>query len=298
MEIHLIDDYMQHLRNKGLALSTCLDRRFNLTSFATWLECEAVFSFFAVEPETINAYHRAVKEGSYGAYTGWKRLHAVWAFYEWLKDTGRILLNPAPHPRSGRSRPLPRAIPSWMELEPTLRRLRKRPGPVAQRDYALIDLAYCCGLRRCELHRLNIEDINVHESTLRVTGKDGKQRVVPIGKRTLDDLLYYIYNMRPRLVKASLTHALFVSWIGGGKRMHRYSINAVFRRLRRTCGLPKSIRPHALRHAFATDLVRNGAPVQDVSKMLGHKKLETTQIYTRLLPLHLKDHHRKYHPRG
>lgn len=298
METELINEYMTHLRNKGRALSTCTEHRFNMAYFATWLETQRVFSFFTADRPTIESYYRAVKGEGHAARTALKRAYAVWSFYEWLKQSGQILLNPAPHPKCERSQPLPRSVPSWVELEPILARLRRSPRLAEQRDYALIDLAYSCGLRRCELHSLDVDDINIHESTLRVSGKSGHQRVVPIGKRTLKDLLYYVYYVRSRLVKTSRTRALFVSWIGGGKRMHRYSINAVFRRLRINYSLPRSFRPHALRHAFATDLIRNGAPVQDVSKMLGHAKLETTQIYTRLLPLDLKRHHAKYHPRG
>lgn len=110
---------------------------------------------------------------------------------------------------------------------------------------------------------------------------------------------YYVYHIRPKFLKGSgTTKALFVSWKGGGQRMNIRSINKAFGRLRKKYGLGRSFAPHSLRHAFAGDLIRSGAPVEDVSEMLGHKRLETTRIYTRLVPMNLKRCHEKYHPRG
>jgi site-specific recombinase XerD len=201
-----------------------------------------------------------------------------------------------------RCTPLPREVPTWHGLQRLYGEsdtsLRQSAGIVDQRDFAMIDLAYSCGLRRCELHNIDIADIDEEQGTLRVRGKGGRQRVVPIGPKTLADLLHYLYHVRPQLCKHGATRALFVSWNQGGKRMHLYSINAAFRRLRKRGVLEKGVTPHRLRHGFATDLIKNGAPVQDVSRMLGHVRLETTQVYTRLYPLDLKAHHTHHHPRG
>jgi integrase/recombinase XerD len=168
----------------------------------------------------------------------------------------------------------------------------------ARRSIALVDLAYDCGLRRCELVRLNVQDVNAEEGTIRVRGKYGKDRLVPVGKKTMRTLLHYIYRERPAFLQGNTTDALFVSWAQGGRRISNATVTRTFLRLRRKGKIAGTITSHALRHAFATHLLRNGAPMQEVSEMLGHACLETTQIYTHLAPLDLKEHHRRFHPRG
>jgi site-specific recombinase XerD len=266
--------------------------------FARYLADIGLFSFFAATTEIVRAFYRSLQESDLCRSVIHRRAHAVYAFYAWLQLEGYLLLNPCPKPPRSQSGTLPRAVPELDRIQSVYRRLAKTAKPHEQRDFAMIDLAYDTGLRRCELHRLNVRDIDPENATVRVHGKADHRRLVPIGPACLRELLHYIYEVRPKLAKESCTDALFVSWREGGKRMNLESINAAFSRLRRKYGFDRSITPHALRHAFATGLVINGAPVQDVSRMLGHKKLETTQIYTRLAPRDLKAHHARYHPRG
>jgi len=298
MEESLITDYLAHMRVQGMHRDTIADYETNLREYRQYLADTGIFSFFAANESAMLGYGGAVKKRNLSASTTWKKQHAVYAFYEWLQQTGRILLNPARKPDSSHLTHLPRSIPSWITLKDVYRRLRRSHRFWEQRDFAIIDLAYSCGLRRRELAALNVDDIDEEGATIRVKGKGGRKRVVPIGPQALKDLRYYVYHIRPRFIKGSRTKALFLSWLAGGKRMHPYSINAMFRRLRLNYGFEKNFLPHKLRHAFATDLLRNGAAVQDVSKMLGHVKLETTQVYTRLLPMDLKRQHERFHPRG
>jgi integrase/recombinase XerD len=298
MEEDLIPAFLESLRRKGKHPDTVAEYAANLREYADYLADRAVFSFFAADQEIILDYFGAAKKKRQASKTLWKKQHAVFALYEWLREEGRILLNPCPKPRIESGQRLPGTVPRWDVLRPAFERLQESGRTVDHRDLAVIDLAYSCGLRRCELHRLNLEDIRPEEGTVRVRGKGGRERIVPIGPHALKELQFYIYHVRPKLVKGGITKAVFVSWKGGGQRMNPRSMNKALRRLHRTRGLDRSITPHNLRHAFATDLVRNGAPVQDVSKMLGHAKLETTQIYTRLAPSDLKTHHGRHHPRG
>lgn len=298
MEHTLINEYLQSLRLKGRVPATVAEYGWNLVEYADYLTGCSLFSFFAASPVISNGYIQAVKEKAHTENTVWKKLHAVHIFYEWLKESGHILLNPVLRPKLSVSHVLPRRVPCTGLLDRVYKKLRESEKLPEQRDYVVIDLAYSCGLRRCELHNLDIGDISPEDGTIRVKGKLSKERIVPVGPTTLADLQHYIYHVRPKLMKHGTTKALFVSWQAGGKRMHLYSINAAFRRLRKRHGFDKTLVPHGLRHAFATDLLKNGAPVQDVSKMLGHVKLETTQIYTRLAVVDLKQHHQNYHPRG
>jgi len=302
MEPDHIAEFLESLRRKGRHAVTIAEYATNLREYAEYLALHEQSSFFAASDSSLHHYFTEVSTGALSRSTVWKKCHAVHAFYQWLKEQGHLLLNPCPKPATMRCTPLPREVPTWGGLQRLYgdgdTSLRQSASIVDQRDFAMIDLAYSCGLRRCELHNIDIADIDEEQGTLRVRGKGGRQRVVPIGPKTLADVLHYLYHIRPQLCKHGATRALFVSWNQGGKRMHLYSINAAFRRLRKRGMLEKGITPHRLRHGFATDLIKNGAPVQDVSRMLGHVKLETTQIYTRLYPIDLKAHHNRYHPRG
>ena len=305
MEEHLVTDYLESLRIQGRHPDTVAEYGWNLRHFAEHLSGVSAFSFLAAHESTIRGYYLAVKEKGYASKTVWKKCHAVYVFYEYLRKNGFLLLNPCPKVVYESEKRLPRLVPDWQSLQQTYTRLKKSSHCWEQRDYAIIDLAYSCGLRRGELHGLNVDDIEQQDpdnvgtgSTIRVKGKGGRERVVPVGPQALKDLLYYVYHIRPKFLKGGSTKALFVSWIGGGQRMNARSINKAFGRLRSKYGFGRGFAPHNLRHAFATDLIRHGAPVQDVSRMLGHKKLETTQVYTRLVPMDLKRCHEKCHPRG
>lgn len=298
METGLIAEFIAHLQRKGLDRTTIEDYHRDLSAYLDYTHSRRLSSPFAASADHIQEYYALLGERGHTPRTVWRKRHAVYAFYEWLHDTGRILVNPALKPACKIGNALPRNIPETAILRQLYERLGVSPAPTDRRDLMLIDLAYSCGLRRCELHRLNIDDIDADNSTIRVRGKGGRERIVPIGKRCLQELLCYVYHTRPRLMPTGITPALFVSWNQGGKRMHLYSINAVMRRLRLAHGLPESFKPHALRHAYATHMVRNGAPIQDVSKMLGHARLQSTQVYTHLTQTDLKRHHAKHHPRG
>lgn len=297
MEEHLITDFLQSQQRKGKHPETIDKYRVNLNAFCAHMAKRHIFSFFAAGKDDLHAYAAAMIREPLSSSTRYKRIHAVYLLYEWLKENGLILCNPCPQSPK-RSQSLPRVVPDRTSIGDAYKKLADTDRLIEKRDYVIIDLAYSCGLRRCELHRLNIKDIDPDNGTVRVCGKGSRERVVPIGPNSLNDLLDYVYNVRPKLQSYNHSDALFISWKGGGKRMHRYSINRVFHRLRKRYGFDRSITPHSLRHAFATHLVCNGAPIQDVSKMLGHIKLATTQIYTRIMPTDLKSHHQKYHPRS
>lgn len=290
--------FLESLRIRGRHPDTIAAYGRKLRHFTGYLSARGQ-SVLTIGATTLREYFMAVKEEGHAASTVWSKRHAVYALYEYLRENAFLLLNPCPEVVCESEIRLPRPVPGWRSLREVYNRLKNSPHCWEQRDYAIVDLAYSCGLRRGELHGLNVGDIEQLDGTIRVKGKGGKERVVPVGPVALRELRYYLYHVRPQFFKdGGTTKALFVSWQGGGRRMNVRSINRAFGRLRKKYGFGRSFAPHMLRHAFAADLVRNGAPVQDVAEMLGHKKLETTQIYTRLVPMDLKRCHRKYHPRG
>jgi len=296
VELSLLEEFCDHLKANGLKGDTIAEYACNLQQFSQWCSGLAIESFFDLVPEQILSYFAEVKERYPNSSTSYKKCKAVFGFFEWLKMEGRILLNPSPLPPERKADLLPSVVAEQSTIRNAMIKLEKSGSLVEKRDRVMIDLAYSCGLRRCELHNLDIQDI--HGNFLKVTGKGGKQRQVPIGDHALSDLLDYIHHVRPKLCKNGSTSAVFVSWKAGGKRMHLYSINAVFKRLRKKYSFEQSFRPHALRHAFGRDMVRANCPVPKISEIMGHVKYETTQIYTRLAPIDLQKAHEKFHPRG
>jgi integrase/recombinase XerD len=291
--------FLLSVRARGICADTVRAYRTDLERFKQSQIMKQMGSLLCVTFKDVQQYCRELREScGYVPQTMYHKTHVLYEFYQWLLDEGAILINPVPRPTLRKVNRFVRLHPSQNAVRSLLDILTDSPDKHDRRSSALVDLAYCCGLRRCELVRLNVQDVNPVDGTVRVCGKYGKERLVPVGKKTMQSLLYYLYHVRPTFLHGGVTDALFVSWMQGGRRISKECITRIFLRLRRQGRISHTMTAHSLRHAFATHLLRNGAPVQDVSEMLGHACLETTQIYTHLVPMDLKEHHRRFHPRG
>ncbi len=160
------------------------------------------------------------------------------------------------------------------------------------RDRALVELLYACGLRASEAAGLNLDDLHLDAGYLRVLGKGGKERVVPVGRRAIELLHAYLDGLRG----AAETSRVFVSAKGGA--LSRETVWRIVRARARRADVDGRVFPHAVRHSFATHLVEGGADLRYVQEMLGHSKISTTQVYTHVDRERLKAIHRKFHPRG
>ena len=158
--------------------------------------------------------------------------------------------------------------------------------PCDIRDKALFELMYSCGLRVSEICALNIEDIYFDESLVKVTGKGDKQRLVPMGMRAIQNINDYLNNGRSKLVKSIRENALFLNF--RGERITRKGIWKNLKTKMQLLGIRKDVTVHTLRHSFATHLVQNGADIRYVQNFLGHKSINTTEIYTHLDMHHIK----------
>jgi integrase/recombinase XerD len=159
--------------------------------------------------------------------------------------------------------------------------------PCDIRDRALFELMYSCGLRVSEICALNIEDIFFDERLVKVTGKGDKQRLVPMGMRAIQNINEYLNNSRSMLVKSIKQNALFLNF--RGERITRKGIWKNLRTKMQLLGIRKDVTVHTLRHSFATHLVQNGADIRYVQNFLGHKSINTTEIYTHLDMHHIKE---------
>jgi integrase/recombinase XerD len=164
------------------------------------------------------------------------------------------------------------------------------------RDRAMLELMYACGLRVTELVRLGAHQLSLARGVVQVTGKGGRERLVPVGEEAQHWLERYLRQARPELAGARPAEALFLSRRGAA--MTRQNFWHLVRRYAKQAGITARLSPHTLRHAFATHLLEHGADLRAVQMLLGHRDLSTTQIYTHITRARLKSLHEKHHPRG
>ena len=164
------------------------------------------------------------------------------------------------------------------------------------RDLAILELFYASGLRVSELADLKLHSVNLELGYVRCIGKGNKERIVPVGKRATEALAKYCAKVRSKLVKNDAEQSLFVSRLG--KRISRQSLWKLIKSYAKKANIKKVIKPHTLRHSFATHLLEHGADLRSVQEMLGHADISTTQIYTHVDRERLKSVHKEFHPRG
>ncbi|MEO8780056.1 MAG: site-specific tyrosine recombinase XerD [Rhodanobacter sp.] len=194
---------------------------------------------------------------------------------------------------------MPRSLPKAL-VEREIEALLLAPDlgtTLGQRDRAMLELMYASGLRVSELVELPLVALNTRQGVLRVTGKGGKDRLVPVGEIALEHIGAYLATARPALAKGRQPVALFLSNRGEG--MSRQMFWILVKRYAAKVGIhPKRISPHVLRHSFATHLLNHGADLRTLQMLLGHSSLSTTQIYTLVAKEGLKRLHAQHHPRG
>ena len=169
-------------------------------------------------------------------------------------------------------------------------------NPLGERNRAIIETLYSCGLRVSELTDLKISDLFFKEGFIKVTGKGNKQRFVPIGLNTQKFIKLYIHHTRSLLnIASEHMDTLFLNQ--RGKKLSRAMIFTIVKKLAQKVGIKKSISPHTFRHTFATHLLENGADLRAIQMMLGHESITTTEIYMHIDKSHLKQVMNKFHPR-
>jgi len=167
----------------------------------------------------------------------------------------------------------------------------------ALRDQALLSMLYASGLRVSELIGLKLKNLNLNDGFIRVFGKGDKERIVPFGRTALDFLNRYLKDLRPSgSNKGKSKGILFLNNRGG--KLTRMSIWNILHENTVRAGIAKNVSPHVLRHSFATHLLEGGADLRSVQEMLGHSDITTTQIYTNIDKIYLKEIHKQFHPRG
>jgi len=289
----LVESYIDALwMERGLAENTLAAYRADLRRFASWL-AERDSSLAAATRADVLEYlagHATSPPRSIA-----RRLSSLRRFYQHMIRHGRIVDDPCARvdaPRIGRS--LPGAL-SEGEVEALLEApdLDSREG---LRDRTMLELLYATGLRVSELVNLSLAQVNHQQGVVRVVGKGGKERLVPLGEAALDWLERYLRDARPRLMGPGACDAMFPG--PRGRAISRQAFWYAIKRYATIAGIAKPVSPHSLRHAFATHLLNHGADLRVVQLLLGHSDISTTQIYTHVAKERLKQLHATHHPRG
>jgi site-specific recombinase XerD len=224
-----------------------------------------------------------------------RKLAAIRAFYGALVRSGDMSSNPADLVATPKQdRKLPRVL-SREEMQTLLDRIPTRT-PLEMRDRAMLELAYSCGLRAEEVVNLNTDSPDFDGERLRIEGKGGKTRLVPMGEPAQAALTGYLERARGALVDAGDEGALLVS--KSGRRLHPSDVRRRLERWVREASIAGGVSPHALRHSFATHLLEGGADLRSIQELLGHASLSTTQVYTQVEPSWLQSQYARSHPRA
>jgi site-specific recombinase XerD len=284
--------YLDWMRARGASPATLRAYAADLRQLARWLSA-ADIAPEAADTRILRRYAAHLGTLRYAPATAARKLSAVRGLYAWMQDRGAIDRSPAtlvPGPK--RTRTLPSTL-STGEVE----RLLDGPSgtsPRDLRDRALLELLYGSGLRAAEACDLEVGDVRLDAEHVRVTGKGGKQRVVPLGGATTAALQRYLARGRPRMAPAP-SGRLFVSV--RGRPLHPSDVRRSLLRALDRAGVAERS-PHALRHTFATHLLEGGADLRSIQDLLGHASVGTTQVYTHVSVRHLRRAHASAHPRA
>ena len=280
---------------RGLAANTVSSYRRDLDQAARFLMRRGVASWRTVQGEHAAAWVQSLSTARYTVASLARKLSALrmlsrFLVRERIRDDDFAALLTSPKPA--------RKMPATLSTAEVARLVTAPNGgdPRSLRDRALLELFYSSGLRVSELGALALQEINLEQGFLRVFGKGSKERVVPVGRKACDAVAAYLASGRPHLVRPHTGSVLFLNH--RGRPLSRVGLWKIVKAQAKRAGLTKNVKPHALRHSFATHLLSGGADLRAIQEMLGHASISTTQIYTAVEPQRLLDHHAKFHPRN
>jgi len=295
LETELIDRFLDAAwAERGLSRNTLNAYRYDLQLLAIRMQSRGQTLERARREDILDFLAARVRQGTSPRSLS-RYLSGFRQFYQWLLREGRLREDPSAlieSPKLGRG--LPKAL---SELQVTA--LLETPDDsqaLGLRDRTMLELMYATGLRVSEIVALTLDRLNSNQGVVRVVGKGGKERLVPLGEEALHWLGRYMHAARPVLLGQTQCARVFVTARKAG--MSRQAFWHIIRKYARAAGIPHDVSPHMLRHSFATHLLNHGADLRVVQLLLGHTDLSTTQIYTHIARAGLKQLHSKHHPRG
>lgn len=291
--IELFLDYLNVER--GLAKNTVVAYRRDLEAYRAFLDGVAKTGIPESSRDTIRDFMLHQKDKGLSAASIARNLTALRMLYRFLARERLIKSDVSTYIDTPR---LWKHIPDVLDLT-EVERLIEAPDlkiPQGVRDRAILELMYATGMRVSEVSGLKVNDVNMDVGFVRCLGKGRKERLIPLGKKAISAIGRYLDRVRPLSAKKGTSAELFLN--RSGKRLSRISIWKLVKIYARRAKIKKPIKPHLLRHSFATHLLERGADLRSVQEMLGHANISTTQIYTHVNRDRLKSIHKMYHPRG
>jgi integrase/recombinase XerD len=280
---------------RGLSENTLAAYRRDLSLYDEWLAEQTAESLLTAGSSQIQSYLGLKLRQGASPRSSARFLSAARSFYRWALREGHIVEDPTlriESPKQGR--PLPKSL-----SETDVERLLGAPDlelALEFRDRTMLEMLYACGLRVSELVGLQVEQVGLNQGIVRVLGKGGKERLVPMGEEALDWLIQYMRGPRIELLKGQSSNVLFPS--NRSREMTRQTFWYRIKLYGERAGIQSHLSPHTLRHAFATHLLNHGADLRVVQMLLGHSDLSTTQIYTHVARQRMQELHEHHHPRG
>jgi len=291
----LIETFLDYLSvERGLSANTIFAYRKDLNLYLDYLSEKKIGSLSQAPRNCITDFMFSQKDKGICANSISRRLAAIKSFYRFLVRERVIKDDPSSLVDSPKLwKRIPEAL-SVNEVDALLNQpnAREKQGI---RDKAILETLYASGMRVSEGVNLKLKDVNLEVGFLRCIGKGNKERVVPLGKKAVSSIKKYLDIVRPGLLKGKESEFLFLSRFG--KKISRQSFWKMIKKYSREAGIKKPMKPHILRHSFATHLLERGADLRSVQEMLGHADISTTQIYTHINKDRLKSIHRSFHPR-
>jgi integrase/recombinase XerD len=293
----LAESFLLHLSTERRLSANTLDSYgADLRRFVDFLESEGIEARAFTRSHFL-AYLTALREGGLSARSVSRHVSALRSFFRFLVREGYLAASPIAEVRAPK---LGRPLPKFLTVSQVAALLAapdgQRATPEGIRDKAMLSLMYASGLRASEVVSLRMENVDPDAGFLRVLGKGGKERVVPVADAALAVLKEYVESVRPGFLRKRAASALFLSRLG--RPITRQTLWNRIRYWAHAAGIEERISPHVLRHSFAGHLLAGGADLRAVQAMLGHADIATTQIYTHVTPERLREIHRKHHPRG
>jgi len=286
----LIDNFLNYLSvERNLSKNTIISYSRDLNSYINFLETQKIESLNNTSRGDITNFMLKQKDAGLSTNSIIRSLAAIKSFYRFLLREGLILSDPTDMLESPK---IYKHIPESLTIS-EVQRLIESPkirDKVGIRDKAILETMYAAGLRVSEVINLKLEDIDLDIGYLRCLGKGSKQRIIPIGKKAVSAIRKYLEKVRK-----DKSPYLFLN--RRHNRLSRQSVWKIIKKYARSAKISSQIKPHTLRHSFATHLLQRGADLRFVQELLGHSDISTTQIYTHIDKDRLKSIHKKYHPR-
>ncbi|MEC7790518.1 MAG: site-specific tyrosine recombinase XerD [Pseudomonadota bacterium] len=293
--IQLIDQFLDAVwLESGLSANTLTAYRTDLKKMSDWLEKQKRPLDKASKSELLDYLAHTVRSGV-SVRSSARQLSSLRRFYRYLVREGIAESDPTSDLESP---VIGKTLPKTLS-ESSVEQLLAAPAEntaLGIRDRAMLETIYATGLRVSELVNLTLSGLDAAAGLVRVTGKGGRERIVPLGQEALAYLGQYLNDARPELLGDRVSEAVFVTRRGGP--MSRQAFWQLIKRYATVAGVNEALSPHSLRHAFATHLLNHGADLRSVQMLLGHSDLSTTQIYTHVARARLQSLHAEHHPRG